>query len=93
MALLAYEDSICGGCGQPKDVAYNPDAAGWFETREITCAGCAAQHTEARKDKKPAPGSKTYVIDTRPPDLELMPWSLAGSHPQHDAEEEDRGAE
>lgn len=79
MALLAYEDSMCPGCGQPKDVTFNPDADGWFEVQEITCAGCAAQqqHTKQhRSQKTERPGLKTFVIDTRPPDLELMPWRM-----------------
>lgn len=90
MALLSYEDSLCGGCGQPKDIAYNPDADGWFEAETVTCAGCAAQQQHGRKQGKEAPaGQKVYVLDTRPPDLELMPWSLqsaagAGHDPGHD---------
>lgn len=80
MALLAYEDSLCGGCGQPKDVVYNPDAEGWFEAHTVTCAGCAAQQEHSNKQRSqkttPTPGEKVFVVDGRPAELELKPWSL-----------------
>lgn len=76
LALTVYEESLCPGCGQPKDAAYNPDAEGWYEAHEITCAGCKAQQDHGGKQKKSAAGAKTYVVDTRPPDVELKPWRL-----------------
>lgn len=88
MALLAYEDSLCSGCGQPKDTVYNPDADAWFEAREINCAGCAAQHLHGKNQKEPIPGQKTYVVDTRPPGLELKPWRLPSRADDQPADEQ-----
>ena len=76
MALTAYEDGMCSGCGQPKDLTYNPDAEGWYEAREVACAGCAAQHEHGKDQKQATPGGKLYVVDTRPVDVELKPWRL-----------------
>lgn len=91
MALTAYEESLCSGCGQPKDVAYNPDADGWFEAHEVTCAGCKAQH-EHGKGKDPSPGGKLYVVDGRPADVQLKPWTLTSRVDDDSADEQD-GAE
>lgn len=81
LALTAYEDSLCSGCGQPKDVAFNPDAEGWLEAREVVCAGCAARHRHGQARKDPVAGAKVYVEDIRPPGLELRAWSLPSAAP------------
>lgn len=88
MALLAYEDSLCSGCGQPKDVAYNPDSIGWFEAHEVTCAGCAADQEHRNRDKQSSPGAKTYVVDGRPPEVELKPWRLPSRADDQPADEQ-----
>jgi hypothetical protein len=77
LALTQYEASLCGGCGQDKSVSYNPDADGWYEAQQLVCAGCAAMQNgpEGGDKNKPTPGAKVYVVDTRPPDVELLPWS------------------
>lgn len=77
LALAAYEESLCGDCGQDKSVTYNPDAEGWFESREVICAGCAAQQQHNGQNQKRPPGQKVYVVDARPADLDLKPWSLS----------------
>lgn len=89
MALLSYEDSLCPGCGQRKDVAFNPDSDGWFEAREVVCAGCAAKqnHEHGDQNRKPTPGAKVYVVDGRPADLELRPWRL-GAEPDDDSDDD-----
>lgn len=76
LALTAHEDSLCGGCGQPKDQAYNPDAQGWFEARAVVCAGCAARDEHGKEQKTRTAGEKVYVVDTLPADRALAPWRL-----------------
>lgn len=82
LALTAHEDSLCPGCGQPKDVAYNPDSDGWYEAAEVVCAGCKAQHDHGKGQKEPTPGGKVFVIDSRPADEPLRPWALSAPHGQ-----------
>lgn len=65
-ALTAHEDSLCPGCAQPKDLAYDVDADGWYEAHEVNCAACKALHEHGGKQKKPTPGAKVYALDTRP---------------------------
>lgn len=77
LALTVYEESLCSGCGQDKSISYNPDAEGWFEAREVTCAGCAAQQRHGEGSKSQTPGGKLFVVDTRPAELVLRPWSLS----------------
>jgi hypothetical protein len=86
MALTAYEESLCSGCGQPKDEAYNPDAEGWYEAHEVTCAGCKAQQDHGNGKKEPTPGAKVYVVDSRPAEVKSRSWSLPSStQPNDDA--------
>lgn len=69
VALTLYEDSLCSGCGHPRDRAYNPDMEGYYVTREHTCQGCAARdrHEAELRDKrdqrKPKAGLKVGVAD------------------------------
>lgn len=71
MALTAYEDGLCPGCGQPKDRAWDPDDAGYYDVQELVCAGCKAsqQHDHGKAE----PGTKTHLVYERPPE------SIAGT--------------
>lgn len=80
MAHTYAEDMICPGCGQPKEEAWNPDSEGWYEHREATCQGCAALQRAADGEREHRPERKRWVVDTRPPDVELRPW-IPGSGP------------
>jgi len=64
LALRAYEDGLCTGCGQPRDKTFGFDAEGWYERHVVTCHGCAAREAERKDD--PQPGEKVYVTDSRP---------------------------
>lgn len=91
LALTAYEDSLCGGCGQPKDRAYNPDMDGWYEARaDIQCASCAAMDRHREETKKPEPGTKSYVIDARPAHDHPRPWVPPSAAPADPDAEADR---
>lgn len=67
---------MCSGCGQPKDEAWNPDAAGWYEAHEdLACAGCAALHEHAEKTTEAPAGAKVYLVNTLPKGQALAPWT------------------
>lgn len=76
VAHVLAGDMVCTGCGQPKHEAYNPDSMAWYEVRDAECSGCAAiaGDADAHKDHA-APGRKVWTVDTRPPDIPLMPWT------------------
>lgn len=80
LAHTLTEDMRCPGCGMPKHEAYNPDSAGWYEVRDTTCNGCAAVSKDAdrHKDSDHDPARKVWVVDERPPDMKLKPWSPDG---------------
>lgn len=67
MALTAFEDSVCSGCGQPASIARGDHNVGRLEVvaDEIICHGCEAleSHRESEKDKHQPPGQKTYLRD------------------------------
>lgn len=63
VALQAYEDDCCPGCGTPRTYGMDPDAAGHFHAQTATCYGCAAldRENERRGDKPAPPGQRQYV--------------------------------
>lgn len=67
MALLTHEDSVCRGCGQYVDEAYDERAEGEYEVRAQVCQGCAARerHADRGKDETHRHGEITYVADLR----------------------------
>jgi hypothetical protein len=77
VAAMLADDMRCGGCGQPKSEAWNPDSEGWYEGRQATCQGCAALARGA--EEKYEPERKRWVEDTRPVSVELRPWDPYGS--------------
>lgn len=64
MALQAYEDDLCPGCGQPRTYAFDADAAGRYGAHAAVCHACATlQRSEkSRGSKNPPPGHREYVI-------------------------------
>lgn len=44
LALQAYEESLCSGCGQPKQQAWHSELDGWYEAVDFVCHGCTALH-------------------------------------------------
>lgn len=75
VALTLHEDSTHKPCGHPKDVAFNPDMAGWFEARDdLVCQACAAAE-EYQRDSKMAPGQQVRVVNTLPPGRQVRPWA------------------
>jgi hypothetical protein len=68
-------DLVCPECGQPKHEAFNPDALAWYSVHDATCAGCAAIADDQANRKTEQPERKVWVVDDRPPDVPLMPWT------------------
>jgi hypothetical protein len=82
-SVLAYahtisEQLVCTGCGQPRHEAYNPDSEGWYVVHDATCQGCAAIEKDARIHKDDDTSRKTWVVNERPPEIKLKPWSPNG---------------
>lgn len=65
-ALQAYEDSLCGGCGQPLDESTHPDNEFGYGTDDpIRCHACTAieQRREAvEKAKYRLPGALRIAV-------------------------------
>lgn len=60
-ALQLYEDGLCGGCGMPAWMAYDPRNAGEFELRDdVECIACEQRELD---DSKPSPGVKKYLVN------------------------------
>ncbi len=74
-ASILVEDMRCPGCGQPKSESWNPDSEGYYEVKEATCQGCAEVHRASEGDKEHLPELKRWVVNTRPPDVQLREWS------------------
>lgn len=61
-ALTIVEDGLCpGGCGQKRDLAWNGDTDGWWESHEVVCAACAELERAQKEAKEPEPGVLRYV--------------------------------
>lgn len=75
LAHTLAADMVCPGCGQPKHEAYNPDAEGYYTVQEATCQGCAAAARDADGHKEHEHERKVWVVNERPPDVQLMPWT------------------
>lgn len=58
IALRAHDNTRCR-CGEPVDVAWNPEMDGWYEATEHQCHACTA-----RNGGKPV--NYTTVTNTRP---------------------------
>jgi hypothetical protein len=77
VAHVMAGDLICPDCGQPKHESFNPDSEGWYTVKEEICNGCLAisRDQKARKDGDYQPEVKLHVVDERPPDELLRPWT------------------
>lgn len=62
VALQAYEDDCCPGCGQPRTYSLDLDARGRYKSPHVTCQGCAtlARADKAMGERRP-PGLMTYL--------------------------------
>jgi hypothetical protein len=65
MALTVHEDGLCGGCGQPRDRAWNADMEGHYEAHRATCQACTATHL-AKEAKPLRPAETIFVTDASP---------------------------
>lgn len=61
VALQAYEDDVCGGCGQPRTYAMDEDSEGRYAAHTARCNGCAARQ-RADTEAKPPPGQYRFVV-------------------------------
>jgi len=66
MALTAYEDGLCPGCGQPRDRAWNEDMEGHYETHRTMCHACQAKHLYDDAHGAPGAAEHQYVRDIAP---------------------------
>lgn len=46
---IAYQDSLCSGCGNPKSECWDPDRDGTYEAIAVQCFACAARDAENRR--------------------------------------------
>lgn len=71
LALRIHQDSLCPGCGHPKNTAWHHQSIDSFEMDgEFVCWACtAAQHPD--KDGQRDPVTYPVVVDTR--DYEKFP--------------------
>lgn len=69
VALTEHESRLCPcGCGFPRDVAWDPDADGWFEGRAHVCYAKAAAERWRQDHAKDADlGTLLAVVDAREP--------------------------
>lgn len=62
MALTAWEDDTCPGCGQPRTFSHDDDSKGRWQHETTTCHACAALEAKAPKDdEQHVPGRKAYL--------------------------------
>lgn len=43
LGLAKFEDSLCPGCDEPRELAWHADAEGFYEAHSFVCHGCAAK--------------------------------------------------
>lgn len=75
VAHVMAQDLLCPGCGQPKNEAFNPDSEGYYEVRDTVCNGCLAASRDADLHKEHTPERKIWIVDERPPEVQLKPWN------------------
>lgn len=78
MALQAYDDDCCPGCGQPRTYAMDSSSKNRWELHTATCYSCAALDKASRdRGDKPAPaGAREFVTPDGP-----LAWAMR--HPIH----------
>ncbi len=68
LALLAYEASLCGGCGHPLAETTRPEAEDTYQGDLIRCHRCTAAEQVAEQYRgNPQPGSLRYSARPRQP--------------------------
>lgn len=75
LAYAEYKNTLCPGCGHPKDTAWHPDNDGFFEVvREYVCHACAAIDAHGLDpEHRPPPRPHLVVADTRDYDERPLP--------------------
>jgi len=71
-ALIAWEDSLCPGCGQPIDRAWDPRSEGEYEAHEHICEACKAKAAREKDGREHQAGRYVTVAATasvQPQDL------------------------
>lgn len=68
VALTLHEQGLCGGCGHPRSISFDPTREGEFELQSETCLACEARDREQSGEHtpKPQPGAKTFVVHVGP---------------------------
>lgn len=64
LALTAYEDGLCSGCGLHNSVTHGDENVGRWETGENICHGCEPIDSERDKESKDTyPGQKITLVE------------------------------
>lgn len=61
LAWQAEQDTLCGGCGQPRDESMSPDAEGSYVAKPVRCHACAEQ-SRAAKVWADSPGERAGLF-------------------------------
>lgn len=65
LALTAYEDGLCSGCGLHRSVSHGDENVGRHETAVTICHGCEPiEALHADKNRDTYPGQKVHLVDT-----------------------------
>ncbi len=67
LGLEAYEDTLCPGCGIPKDRAWHSEWDGFYEATKVVCHACSASKGEGDEV------AYAITVDTRPADAPPPP--------------------
>lgn len=67
IALQAYEDSVCSGCGLPHSMTRGDENVGRIEWKDdAICHGCEAkEELSSDKNRTPYPGQLVYPVDAQ----------------------------
>lgn len=49
IALARWEQSLCTGCGHPRDIAWHADMEGWYDAAEYVCHACTANSRDGEQ--------------------------------------------
>ena len=64
LALTAYEDTICPGCGLPASHVLGDANVGRYEAEETICHGCEVRESARDSIKDPYPGMKLVLRES-----------------------------
>lgn len=64
LALIMYEEGLCGGCGLHRSVAHGDHNVGRWEKSEMICHGCEPiEAAQEDKNLDKYPGQKLTLVE------------------------------